>query len=100
MTYLIFGIIIMMIVTPILGLLLRDYPEDKRLKPYGEAELSDTVSSQSDGKQSTEGGIEYAHTIKMPVFYGLIVFAFLVLSGSIGLYALHIHRKNMRRQAA
>lgn len=90
----------MVIVTLILGLLLRDYPEDKGLKPYGEAELFDPVSSRSDGKQSTEGGIEYAHAVKMPVFYGLIVFVFLVLSGSIGLYALHIRRKNMRRQAA
>ena len=78
MTYLIFGIIIMLIVTPILGLFLRDYPEDKELKPYGETELSDTVSSQSGGKQSTGNGIEYAYTVRMPIFYGLIVFAFLM----------------------
>lgn len=78
MTYLIFGIIIMVIVTPILGLLLRDYPEDKGLGPYGAAELSGTVSSQSYGKQSTGDGIEYAYAIKMPIFYGLIVFAFLM----------------------
>ncbi|RGV50967.1 MFS transporter [Bacteroides intestinalis] len=78
MTYLIFGIIIMVIVTPILGLLLRDYPEDKGLKPYGEAELSDTVPSRSDGKQSTGDGVEYAHAVRMPIFYGLIVFAFLM----------------------
>lgn len=78
MTYLIFGIIIMVIVTPILGLLLRDYPEDKGLKPYGEAESSDTVSSRSDGKQSTGDGIQYAHAVRMPIFYGLIVFAFLM----------------------
>lgn len=77
-TYLIFGIIIMLIVTPVLGLFLRDYPEDKELKPYGEAELSDTVSSQSGGKQSTGNGIEYAYTVRMPIFYGLIVFAFLM----------------------
>ena len=78
MTYLIFGIIIMVIVTPILGLLLRDYPEDKGLKPYGESELSDTVPSRSDGKQSTGDGIEYARAVRMPIFYGLIVFAFLM----------------------
>lgn len=78
MTYLIFGIIIMVIVAPILGLLLRDYPEDKGLKSYGEAELSDTVSSRSDDKQSTGDGIEYAHAVRMPIFYGLIVFAFLM----------------------
>ncbi len=77
-TYLIFGFMIIVIVTPILGLLLRDYPEDKGLKPYGEAELSDTVSSRSDGKQSTGNEIEYAHAVRMPVFYGLIVFAFLM----------------------
>lgn len=68
----------MVIVAPILGLLLCNYPEDKGLKPYGETEVSDTVSSRSDGKQSTGDGIEYVLAVRMPVFYGLIVFAFLM----------------------
>lgn len=78
MTYLIFGVVIMLIVTPVLGLFLRDYPKDKGLKPYGESILSDTVSTPSYEAQSAESGIEYAHAIKMPIFYGLVVFAFLM----------------------
>lgn len=78
MTYLIFGVVIMVIVTPVLGLFLRDYPKDKGLKPYGESILSDTVSTLSYETQSAESGIEYAHAIKMPIFYGLVVFAFLM----------------------
>ena len=33
-TYLIFGSIILVVVTPLLGVLLRNYPEDKGLKPF------------------------------------------------------------------
>ena len=78
MIYLIFGVVIMVIVTPVLGLFLRDYPKDKGLKPYGEPILSDTVSTLPYETQSAESGIEYAHAIKMPIFYGLVVFAFLM----------------------
>ncbi|MFV0268242.1 MAG: MFS transporter, partial [Draconibacterium sp.] len=43
-TYLIFVIIILVIVTPLLGLLLRNYPADKGLKPFGEkADTTETV---------------------------------------------------------
>lgn len=78
MTYLIFGVVTMVIVTPVLGLFLRDYPKDKGLKPYGMTELHGTVSSQLNRKQSTGEGVEYAYAVKMPIFYGLIVFAFLM----------------------
>lgn len=78
MTYLIFGVVTMVIVTPVLGLFLRDYPKDEGLKPYGMTELHGTVSSQLNRKQSTGEGIEYAYAVKMPIFYGLIVFAFLM----------------------
>ena len=51
--------------------LLRDYPEDKGLQPYG-ADLT--------GKEGTaEEGIEYAKAIRMPEFYGLILFAFMMI---------------------
>ena len=71
-TYLLFGAIILVLVTPLLGLLLRDYPEDKGLKPYGEK-----------AQQNQDlNGISYAKAIKTPVFYSLIVFAFLMISVS------------------
>lgn len=48
------------------------------LYTYGESILWDTVSTPSYETQSAESGIEYAHAIKMPIFYGLVVFAFLM----------------------
>ena len=72
-TYLIFGIIILALVTPILGLLLRNYPEDKGLKPYG------ADKGKSD---APKWGTDYATVIKTPVFYALVVFSFLMISVS------------------
>lgn len=72
-TYLIFGIIILAFVTPLLGLLLRDFPSDKGLKPIGgEREKVETIKL----------GMDYAEAIKTPVFYALIVFAFLMIAVS------------------
>lgn len=71
--YLIFGISMLVLVTPILGTLLRDYPVDKGLKPYGEKEQQ---------TQSIKTGLDYENAIKTPVFYALIVFAFLMISVS------------------
>jgi MFS family permease len=70
-TYLIFGTVVLVLVTPLLALLLRDYPADKGLKAVGEKQ-SETVKS----------GVDYAIAIKSPVFYALIVFAFLMISVS------------------
>lgn len=69
--YAVFGGIILLLVTPIIGILLRNYPKDKGLLLYG-----------NDKQQQTtvpDKGIEYARAIKMPVFYGLIAFAFLMI---------------------
>lgn len=73
-TYLIFGVMILLLVTPVLALFLRDYPKDKGLEPYGAAVTTDTDSRI----QKPDTGIEYAKAIRMPVFYGLVVFAFLI----------------------
>lgn len=72
-TYLIFGIIILVIVTPLLGLLLRNYPADKGLKPFGE---------KADTTETVKTGTDYAVAIKTPVFYALMVFAFLMIAVS------------------
>lgn len=72
--YLIFGAMILLLVTPVLALFLRDYPKDKGLEPYGAAVTADTDSRI----QKRDTGIEYAKAIRMPVFYGLVVFAFLI----------------------
>lgn len=72
--YLIFGAMILVLVTPVLALFLRNYPKDKGLEPYGVA-----ATAASDAQtQNRDTGIEYAKAIRMPVFYGLVVFAFLI----------------------
>jgi len=70
-TYLIFGAIILVLVTPLLALLLRNYPADKGQKAFGEKQ-AETVKS----------GVDYAVAIKSPVFYALIAFAFFMISVS------------------
>lgn len=70
-TYALFGIVILFVVTPLLGSFLRDYPKDKGLEKFG---------TSSDERVTTQekNGIGYAKAIKMPIFYGLIVFAFMM----------------------
>jgi MFS family permease len=70
-TYLIFGIIVLVLVTPLLALLLRNYPADKAQKAFGEKQ-AETVKS----------GVDYAVAIKSPVFFALIAFAFFMISVS------------------
>jgi MFS family permease len=70
-TYLIFGIIILVWVTPLLALLLRNFPADKGQKALGD--------KQAEGVKS---GVDYTFAFKSPVFYALIVFAFLMISVS------------------
>lgn len=74
-TYLLFGIAILCVVTPVLGIWLRDYPADKGLQPYGAA---DSAPSNATEPNRQETGIAYAVALRMPVFYGLIIFAFLM----------------------
>lgn len=73
-TYMIFGGIILLLVTPLIGVLLRNYPEEMGLQPYGSDNQQQVAVSGS--------GIGYSSAIKMPVFYSLIVFAFLMISVS------------------
>jgi sugar phosphate permease len=72
-TYLIFGIIMLVVVAPLLGLLLRDYPADKGLKPFGE---------KAESSETPKTGMDYKVAIKTPVFWALVVFAFLMISVS------------------
>ena len=61
----------LLVVTPVIWFLLRDYPEDKGLQPYG----ADLTGKEVQPKE----GIEYAKAIRMPEFYGLILFAFMMI---------------------
>ncbi|MBD5357069.1 MAG: MFS transporter [Bacteroides sp.] len=83
--YMSFGIIILVIVTPLLALLLRNHPADKGLLPYG-AEPSEIGSAKNidkiDGNQkalTNDSGIKFSNAVKMPVFYVVILFAFMMM---------------------
>lgn len=73
-----FGVIILAAVTPLLGCLLRDRPADKGLRPYGldhdaKAERADTA---------TQGGATYSQAARSPLFYVIILFAFIMMGTS------------------
>lgn len=72
-TYLSFGIIILVVVTPLLGLLLRNHPADKGLKPFGE---------KAETTEIQKIGMDYALAIKSPIFYALLVFALFMIAVS------------------
>lgn len=79
-TYLIFGVLILLLVTPVLALFLRNYPKDKGLQPYGASATHATaVTVATDSRTGDQKkGIAYAKAIRMPVFYGLVLFAVLI----------------------
>ena len=72
--YIVFGLAILVIVSPLLALLLRDRPEAMGLKPFG-------IDEAQTVKTSTTG-IDYAKAIRMPVFYAVFVFALLLMAVS------------------
>ena len=76
-TYCIFGAIVLFGVSPILALFLRNYPHEKNLMPFGTDLANTTTLANGDSE-----GIEYSEALKMPVFYALIVFAFLMMAVS------------------
>jgi sugar phosphate permease len=72
-TYLIFGVVILLIVTPLLALLLRSHPQDMGLTPFG---------SDHQPNSGMPTGITFQQATKSPVFYLLLVFAFFMISVS------------------
>lgn len=71
MTYVIFGMIIVLIVTPLLGLLLRNFPSEIGKEAYGEKQA-----------EVVKSGVDYAAAIKSSAFFALIIFALLMISVS------------------
>ncbi|MCC7525308.1 MAG: MFS transporter, partial [Chitinophagaceae bacterium] len=72
-TYLIFGIIMLAVATPLLGILLRNHPSEKGIKPFGE---------KAETAEVQKAGMDYAVAIKSPVFYALLVFALFMIAVS------------------
>lgn len=67
-TYIILGAVILIVVSPIIGIFLRNKPADVGLKPFGETTIS--------ARQNANDGYEYRAVLKMPIFYGLFMFGF------------------------
>lgn len=73
--YCTFGLIILLIVTPLLAIFLRNRPEDKGLQPYGWEQ-----QASQEAKSATLQGISASQAIRMPAFYTLFCFAFLIMA--------------------
>ena len=71
--YCFFGALILLVVSPILGWLIRDYPKDKGLLPVGYKGDEPKVTIKN------EDGIPYKTATRMISFYALILFAFLIM---------------------
>lgn len=78
--YIAFGLLILAVVTPLLALLLRDYPASKGLTPVGEAEAQ--ASEAVSGSSVKTGGISFRDAVRTPSFYFLMVFAFMIMASS------------------
>lgn len=72
-----FGVLILGVVSPLLAWLLRDRPADKGLLPYGADVVADIVAGQHGAGGNS--GMTYSAAVKSPLFYALILFAFLMM---------------------
>ena len=75
--YLTFGGMILLIVTPIIGILLRDRPEDKGLNPYGY-----TGEAKAGGGSQESEGMDYSKAVRTAAFYAVLLFAFIMMGVS------------------
>lgn len=76
-----FGLIILLAVTPLLGLLLRDRPQQMGLLPYG-ADSNAAGKADSKAGPDATSGVAYSKALRMPAFYITLLFAFLMMGTS------------------
>lgn len=90
------GLLILCVVSPLLALLLRSRPEEKGLRKYGEGSAApmrapNATPAKGDNSQtekgrtgsvSIQGSVTYAQAVRMPVFYGVLLFSFLMMAVS------------------
>lgn len=75
MGYWIFGAVVLLIVTPLLAILLRDNPADKGLAKFG-------MDSGPSSNSADNDGVSVDRAKRMPAFYAIIIFAFLMMGCS------------------
>lgn len=78
MAYAACGLLIICVVSPVLALLLRSHPADKGLLPYGAKAAAEGPAAAKE--EAT--GVAYSRAVRMPVFYGVLVFSFLMMAVS------------------
>ncbi|WP_405081091.1 MFS transporter [Paenibacillus chitinolyticus] len=86
-SYIIVGIAVIVIVVPIVILLLRKSPLEKKTLPYG-AEASGTTMASAAAKGTENKGVTLAAAKKSSAFYALIAFFFLITSAAS--FSVHI----------
>lgn len=75
--YILLGVIVFVLTTPVGLLLLHSNPSEVGLAPYGYKEDADANAAAADLP-----GVPYAHALRMPQFWGFLL-AFLMLAGTI-----------------
>lgn len=73
--YGIFGALILLVCSPLYGLLLRDRPEDKGLLPFGGEAAKTKAGTPAEGKTCREA-------LRTPTFYALMLFSLLMMAVS------------------
>ncbi len=76
-----FGLIILLAVTPVLALLLRDRPQQMGLLPYGADCRAGGVADSKVSPDATPG-VRYGKALRMPAFYITLLFAFMMMGTS------------------
>lgn len=70
------AVLILGVVTPLLAWLLRSQPSDKGLTAYG----ADSREPTRDVAAETASGVPYEKAVRMPVFYVVMLFSFLMMA--------------------
>lgn len=80
MGYLVFGLIVLIVALPFTFLVVRSKPADKGLLPYGveDAASEDRDAAEGAAAASTEQGVMAAQAMRMPAFFALVVFSFII----------------------
>lgn len=80
MGYLVFGLIVLVVALPFTFFVVRSKPADKGLAPYGaeDAVCADEATAKDAGAVSTEQGVMAAQAMRMPAFFALVVFSFVI----------------------
>lgn len=85
-TYGVYAAIVLVIVTPVLALLLRDRPSDMGLEPYRGTSPKQPQATES-AKPVPAADVAYKDALRMPALYMIVAFSFLMMAiSTLNLY--------------